>query len=68
MEGEGEWVERIVVPLCHGGRKWDREPCATVAESRDRSPCAMVAQSIFRSLVSWWQKVRVGALCHDGRK
>ena len=31
-----------------------------VAESEDESPCAMVAQSIFRSLVPWWHKVRLG--------
>ena len=46
----------------------ESKPCATVAESEDGSPCAMMAQSIFKSLVPWRQKVRMGALCHGDRK
>lgn len=56
MESEGKWVGRIVVPLCHGGRKYGWEPCA------------MVAEGMNGNLVSRWHKVKVEALCHDGRK
>ena len=50
------WQKVWMGALCHGGRRHEWEPCATVAESESGS------------LVLRWQKVKEESLCHDGRK
>lgn len=50
------WHKVYLGALCHGGRKYGWEPCATVAESIDGS------------LMLRWQKEWMGALCHGGTK